>query len=43
MRVGYGDTVLGVECAIPHLRARRHRSLVRRFLGRLTAALKRWG
>ena len=43
MRVGYGDTVLGVECAIPHLRARRHRSLVRRFLAQLAAALKRWG
>jgi len=39
----YGDTVLGVECAIPHLRIRQRHNLVRQFLGRLAAALKRWG
>jgi hypothetical protein len=39
--MSYGDTVLGVECALPLALLKRSR--VRAFLGRLAAVLKRWG
>jgi hypothetical protein len=39
----YGETALGVECALPGLLARRRRSRWRRFLGRLATVLRRWG
>jgi len=42
----YGDTALGVECALPELRARmrrRRRRQAMRFLRWLAYALRRWG
>ena len=39
----YGDTALGVECALPHLRTLDRRAAAARWLERLAAALRRWG
>jgi hypothetical protein len=41
--VRYGETALGVECALPARLIMRRRSRVRWLLKRLALALKRWG
>jgi hypothetical protein len=39
----YGDTALGVECALPLSLLRLRRNRVHAFLRRLAIALRRWG
>jgi hypothetical protein len=39
----YGETALGVECALPRPLARLRRNRMRWFLGRLATMLRRWG